>query len=99
MVNALSAVKAALNPIPAISATGNTVFDASGSVAACNLTIASYLWTVNGGVTIQSGATSAQVTPASTGSAGTLILTVPDSARPMHSPPTLSLTPPTLPPP
>jgi serine protease len=80
MVNALSAVKAALNPIAAISASSNTVFDASGSVAACNLTIASYLWTVSGGVTIQSGGTSAQVTVASTGSAGTLMLTVTDSA-------------------
>src|SRR5579859_5885498 len=86
MVNALSAVKAALNPIAAISATGNTVFDASGSVAACNLTIASYLWTVSGGgVTIQSGGTSAQVTVASTGSAGTLMLTVTDSAGHMDS--------------
>jgi serine protease len=80
MVNALSAVKAALNPIAAISATGNTVFDASGSVAACNLTVASYLWTVSGGVAIQSGGTSAQVTVASTGSAGALMLTVTDSA-------------------
>jgi serine protease len=80
MVNALSAVKAALNPIAAITASGNTVFDASASVAACNLTIASYAWTATGGITIQSGANAAQVTVASTGSAGTLLLTVTDSA-------------------
>jgi serine protease len=92
MVNALSAVKAALNPIAAISATGNTVFDASGSVAACNLTIASYLWTVSGGLTIQSGGASAQVTVASTGSAGTLMLTVTDSAGHMDSTASVSFT-------
>jgi serine protease len=81
MVNALSAVKAALNPIAAISAGGsNTVFDASVSAAACNLTIASYAWTVSGGVKIQSGASAAKVTVASSGSAGALMLTVTDSA-------------------
>jgi serine protease len=80
MVNALNAVKAALNPIAAIAAGGNTVFDASGSAAACHLTMASYAWTVSGGVAIQSGANSAQVTVASTGAAGTLTLTVTDSA-------------------
>jgi serine protease len=85
MVNAFQAVKAALNPIAAISASGNTGFDASGSVAACKLTIASYAWTVSGGVTIQSGANSAQVTVASTGAAGTLMLTVTDSAGHMDS--------------
>jgi serine protease len=92
MVNALSAVKAALDPIPAISASGNTVFDASGSVAACNLTIASYKWTSSGGVVIQSGGTSAQVTVASTGSAGTLMLTVTDSAGHMDSTASVSFT-------
>jgi serine protease len=92
MVNALSAVKSALNPIAAISASSNTVFDASGSVAACNLTIASYLWTVSGGVAIQSGGTSAQVTVASTGSAGTLMLTVTDSAGHMDSTASVSFT-------
>jgi serine protease len=80
MVNAFNAVKAALNPIAAIAASGTTVFDASGSVAACSLTIASYAWTVSGGLTIQSGANTAQVTVASTGSVGTLMLTVTDSA-------------------
>jgi serine protease len=85
MVNASSAVKAALNPIAAISASGTTMFDASRSVAACNLTIASYSWTVSGGLTIQSGGNAAQVTVASTGSAGTLMLTVTDSAGHMDS--------------
>jgi serine protease len=85
MVNASSAVKAALNPIAAISASGTTMFDASRSVAACNLTVASYSWTVSGGLTIQSGGNAAQVTVASTGSAGTLMLTVTDSAGHMDS--------------
>ena len=61
MVNALSAVNAALNPIAAISATGNTEFDAGASVAACNLTIASYSWAGTGGITIVSGGNTAQV--------------------------------------
>ncbi|GAC1303604.1 MAG: hypothetical protein NVSMB15_14570 [Steroidobacteraceae bacterium] len=81
MVNALSAVKAALNPIAAIvNAGGNTTFDASRSVAACGLTVASYAWTASGGILIQSGANMAQVTVMSTGTAGTLTLTVTDSA-------------------
>jgi serine protease len=81
MVNALNAVKAALNPITAISAIGNTVFDASGSVAACNVQGAlSFAWTSTGGVTFQSGTNLAQVTVASTGSLGTLMVTVTDSA-------------------
>ena len=92
MVNASSAVKAALNPIAAISASGTTMFDASRSVAACNLTIASYSWTVSGGLTIQSGGNSAQVTVASTGSAGTLMLTVTDSAGHMDSSASVSFT-------
>jgi serine protease len=93
MVNALAAVKAALNPISAITSVSNTVFDASGSVAACNvgvtpnvpLSVASYMWTASGGVTIQSGAAAAQVTVTSTGSAGTLMLTVIDSAGHMEN--------------
>jgi serine protease len=87
MVNALSAVRAALNPIAAVtvpatvSAGSNAVFDASGSVAACNVQgVLSYAWTATGGVTIQSAADMAQVTVASTGTAGTLTLTVTDSA-------------------
>jgi serine protease len=82
MVNALSAVKAALNPIAVISAGGgNTVFDASASVAACNIQGAlSYAWTSTGGVVIQSGTNLAQVTIAPPSSAGTLKLTVTDSA-------------------
>ncbi len=80
MVNAFSAVKAALNPIGAITATGNTDFDAGASVAACNLTIAGYSWAAAGGITITSGANTAQVTVTSTGTIGTLTLTVTDSA-------------------
>ena len=81
MVNALSAVKAALNPIAVITAGGGgTTFDAGGSVAACKLTVASYAWAATGGVAIQSGGNGPQVTVASTGSAGTLTLTVTDSA-------------------
>ncbi len=79
MVNAFSAVKAALNPIGAIKATSNTSFDASGSVASCHLTVASYAWSANGAVTIQGATNIAQVNVVSTG-AGTLMLTVTDSA-------------------
>jgi serine protease len=80
MVNALSAVTAALNPISAITAdTGNT-FDASASVAACNQTIASYAWTASGGVTIQGSATAPKVTVTTGGSTGTLSLAVTDAA-------------------
>ena len=86
MVNALSAVKAALNPIAVITNAGsNTAFDASGSVAACGLTVASYAWTVSGGIQIQSGANSPQVTVVSTGAAGTLTLTVTDSTGRMDT--------------
>jgi serine protease len=86
MVNALSAVQAALNPIAVITNAGsNTAFDASGSVAACGLTVASYAWSASGGVTIQSGANSPQVTVVSTGAAGTLTLTVTDSTGRMDS--------------
>jgi serine protease len=90
MVNALSAVKAAQRPIGVIvipqSVAPGAVFDASGSVAACNgsatapepLSIASYAWTASPSSLIVSGANSARVTvnPA----AGTLTLTVTDSA-------------------
>ncbi len=87
MVNALNAVTAALNPIAVITATAGNTFDASSSVAACNvavtpnvpLSIASYAWSATGGVAIQSGANSAQVTVMPTGTAGTLTLTVTDS--------------------
>ena len=83
MVNAFSAVKAARNPIAAIavSSANADVFDAGGSAAACNLTLASYAWTATGGVTISSGANTAQVTVVPSGTAGTLMLTVTDSAH------------------
>ena len=94
MVNAFSAVKAALNPIAAIASPATltvgtpAMFDASGSVAACNvgvtpnvpLSVASYSWTATGGVMIQSGALTPQATVVFNGAAGTLTLTVTDSA-------------------
>ncbi len=82
MVNALSAVNAALDPIAVITKSGgsNTTFDAGGSVAACKLTVASYAWAASGGITIQGAANAAQVTVSSSGSVGSLILTVTDSA-------------------
>jgi len=92
MVNAFSAVTAALDPIAVISATGNTAFDASASVAACNLTIASYAWSASGGISITNGAAAAQVTVVSNGSAGTLTLTVKDSAGHVDNSATVSFT-------
>ena len=80
MVNALSAVKAALNPIAAVKipanlAPGTASYDGSGSVAACNQSIESYAWTATGGVTDSAGSTGAQVMAKWTGP-GTLVLTV-----------------------
>jgi serine protease len=84
MVNALSAVKAALNPIaavriPARFAVGSATIDAGGSAAACGATIVSYTWTSTGAVRIVSGAASSAVNIMSSG-AGTLTLVVKDSA-------------------
>ena len=82
MVNALSAVNAALNPIAAVSfpssySSGSAVvFNASGSTAACNRTVQSYAWAASGGLTITSGANGAEATVTGT---GTLTLTVTDS--------------------
>jgi serine protease len=83
MVNALNAVKAALNPIAAINipagfTTGSATIDAGGSAPACGATIASYAWTANAGVHIVSGAASSAVNVTVTG-AGTLTLVVKDS--------------------
>jgi serine protease len=86
MVNALHAVQAAQNPIAAVKlpagfTTGAAIIDASPSVAACGATMASYVWSnPTGGVAIVSGNPSAQVHVTSTGTAGTLTLTVRDSA-------------------
>ena len=86
MVNALSAVKAAQNPIAAVSIpTGLAVnsaatFDASGSVAACNAGALTYAWTATGGVTINSGPSAPQVMATWNGNSGTLVLEVTDSA-------------------
>jgi hypothetical protein len=87
MVNAFHAVQAALDPIAAVKIpTGLTVngaagsFDASGSVAACNVAGAlTFAWVGTGGVVVQSGAAAAQVVVRWTG-AGTLTVTVTDSA-------------------
>ncbi|HEX3847148.1 MAG TPA: S8 family serine peptidase, partial [Steroidobacteraceae bacterium] len=86
MVDASAAVQAALAPIAAVvvpssvAAGGNAVFDAGGSAASCGRTIAAYAWAASGGVTIMSGASSAQVTVMPSGTAGTLTLTVTDSS-------------------
>ena len=89
MVNALSAVKAALNPIgvivpPGLPLGASAIADASGSVASCGNTIASFAWTATPAALIASGAGSAQVTIAPgnipSGGSGTLTLTLTDSA-------------------
>jgi serine protease len=84
MVNALSAVKAALNPIAALKiptgfTSGSGTFDAGGSAPACGATIASYAWTGTPAIRIVSGATSSTVSVMTTG-AGTLTLVVTDSS-------------------
>ena len=84
MVNAFSAVKAALNPISAVKLPAGLIggagtFDAGGSAAACGATIATYAWSKTGAVTIVSGAASPQVNITANG-AGTLRLIVTDSA-------------------
>jgi serine protease len=92
MVNALSAVNAALNPIAVITSSSNTAFNAGGSVAACNLTIASYAWVASGGIAISGAANAAQVSVTSNGTAGTLTLTVTDSAGHMDNTASVSFT-------
>jgi serine protease len=84
MVNAFSAVKAALNPIAAVKipagfTSGSGSFDAGGSAPACGATIASYAWTSSPAINIVSGATSSAVNVMATG-AGTLTLVVTDSS-------------------
>ena len=84
MVNAFSAVKAALRPIAAVKiptgfTSGSGTFDAGGSAPACGATIASYAWTSTPAIHIVSGATSSAVNVMATG-AGTLTLVVTDSS-------------------
>jgi serine protease len=90
MVNALKAVKAALNPIAAVKipagfTSGSGTFDAGGSAPACGadglgrVTIASYAWTGSSAIHIVSGGASSAVNVTATG-AGTLTLVVTDSA-------------------
>ncbi len=80
MVNALGAVNAALNPIAVIKTDSETMFDASGSVAACNQALATYAWTSSGGISVPGPKTMPQVTVMSNGSPGILTLTITDSA-------------------
>jgi serine protease len=94
MINALNAVKAAQNPIAAIASPATlsmgtpAMIDASGSAPACNvgvtpnvpLSVGTYAWTATGGITIQSGAATPQATVVFSGAAGTLTVTVTDSA-------------------
>jgi serine protease len=84
MVNALSAVKAALNPIAAVKmptgfTSGSGTFDGGGSAAACGATISSYSWTSTPAIHIVSGGGSSAVDVMATG-AGTLTLVVTDSS-------------------
>jgi serine protease len=83
MVNALSAVKAALNPIAAVKipagfTSGSGTFDAGGSAPACGATIAAYAWTGTPAIHIVSGGSSSAVNVMATGS-GSLTLVVTDS--------------------
>ncbi|MDB6099162.1 MAG: Peptidase and in kexin sedolisin [Gammaproteobacteria bacterium] len=83
MVNAFSAVKAALNPIAAVRipagfTAGSVTLDAGGSAAACGATVSTYAWTSTGAVQIV-GSTGSTVHVMSSG-AGTLTLVVKDSA-------------------
>jgi serine protease len=81
MVNALSAVTAALNPIAAVRVPAgftNGTLDASGSMAACGATVTTYAWTATGAVHVASGAASSSVNVTSTG-IGILTLVVTDS--------------------
>ena len=91
MVNALAAVQAAQKPIGVISypasISNGSVFDASGSVAACNLGasppaplgIKSYAWSATPTTLISGGASGPQVT-VNPGAGGSLTLTVTDTA-------------------
>ncbi len=86
MANALAAVDAAERPIAAVAlpaqvTTGQTAtFDASGSAPSCGRTIASYAWVASGGVQIAGAANAAQVSVIPGTTAGTVTLTVTDSA-------------------
>jgi serine protease len=84
MVNALSAVKAAQNPIAAVKVptgftSGSGTFDAGGSVAACGATIATYAWTSTTAIHIVGSASASTVNVMATG-AGSLTVAVTDSA-------------------
>ena len=76
MVNANSAVQAALAPIAAVAITGGSSLNASGSAASCGRTVASYAWAATGGATV----TPSTGDTATVSGSGTVTLTVKDSA-------------------
>jgi serine protease len=89
MVNALGAVRAALAPIgviprPAQPFGTSVLLDASGSVASCGNTVATYAWSASPASLIVGAANSAEVTIApgsiAPGGTGTVKLTLTDSA-------------------
>jgi serine protease len=85
MVNAYRAVQAAQDPIAAVAIpssllAGSATFDAGGSAAACGQSIATYAWTAAGGVALESGANQSRAQVTWNGGAGSLALTVTDSA-------------------
>jgi serine protease len=82
MVDAYQAVQEAQRPIAAVALpkiiTGSSgVWDASGSAASCNRTIASYAWAASGSVKILAGNAAAEATILP--GAGTVTLTVTDN--------------------
>jgi len=77
MVNALAAVDSALRPIAAVAVLASNSFDASGSAASCNRTIASYAWSTSGSVVLTSAANGPTAT--TSGGPGTVTLVVTDS--------------------
>ncbi len=88
MINAFSAVKAALNPIAAVllptglsAGSGSFIFNGGGSAAACHQTITNYTWVATGGVSISGAANGATVDVVWNGAAGALTLTVLDTSN------------------
>ncbi len=83
MVNARNAVASAQRPIAAIAVTpaaGTATLDAGGSTAACGRTIGAYAWQAGPGVSIAGSLNSRSIMVSPSGTAGSLELTVTDSA-------------------